>query len=216
VAVLAAFAGTIFIIEKAMKAWAVIQKVLDVELLANPIGLVVVAVAALAIGLIYAYKHSETFRRIVNGALSGIADAAKAMWNVIRPILKLWADEWLFVVGTLLHGAAAAFGWVPGIGPKLKGAAKEFDKFAKAVNGSLDGITSDKTITIHALTAAQTAQGVRAIQTEQAGQGVSQRAHRGSTTHVTNLVVDGKQMAQVVTHHQTGLVQRGHMVPGAA
>jgi hypothetical protein len=37
--------------------------------LTSPITLVVAALAALALGLIYAYKHSETFRDVVNGGL---------------------------------------------------------------------------------------------------------------------------------------------------
>lgn len=43
--------------------------------LMSPIGLIVVAIAALAAGLIYAYKHSETFRNVVNSLLGPLGDA---------------------------------------------------------------------------------------------------------------------------------------------
>ena len=46
----------------------------------------------------------------------------------------------LGVFGNIVHGAAAAFGWVPGLGGKLKGAAKAFDTFRANVNKSLGGI----------------------------------------------------------------------------
>jgi hypothetical protein len=206
--------GGLLVLVKVTKMFTAVQAALDVVLSANPIGLVVIAVAALVGGLILAYKHSETFRKIVNGAFSAIAGAAKAMWGVIRPVLKAWADAYLFVIGAIVHGAAAAFGWVPGIGGKLKTAAKEFDKFKTAVNNSLDGITPTKTITITALTASQTAAGVRAIQAQDAGRGASQRAHRGVTEVHTHVHLDGKQIAHTVTRQQTSLAQRGHLNPG--
>lgn len=43
------------------------QLALNMAMKMNPIGLIVAGVAALGAGLIYAYKHSETFRNAVNG-----------------------------------------------------------------------------------------------------------------------------------------------------
>lgn len=42
--------------------------------------------------------------------------------------------------GGVINAAARAFGWVPGIGPKLKSAAKGFNDFAATVNQALGGI----------------------------------------------------------------------------
>lgn len=43
----------------------------------------------------------------------------------------------LAAVGSMAAGSAAAFGWIPGIGPKLKGAVTAFNNFSKnAVDGS--------------------------------------------------------------------------------
>lgn len=73
-------------------AWTAVQWLLNVALTANPIGLVIAAIALLVAGIIYAYKHSETFRNIVQGAWHGIQVAAKATvnWfvNVAWPFLK--------------------------------------------------------------------------------------------------------------------------------
>jgi tape measure domain-containing protein len=135
----------------ATKAWAAAQWLLNAALTANPIGLVVVAIAALVAGLVLAYRNSETFRKVVKGAFDAVGQAASFMWNnVIKPVFKLWLKLWFTVVGAMLNGAAKAFGWVPGIGPKLKAAAREFNKFRDSVNASLDGVVTDKTITIHA------------------------------------------------------------------
>jgi hypothetical protein len=134
---------------------------------ANPLTLMVIALAAVVAGLIVAYQKSETFRAIVDGALRAVGAAGQWLWNsalkpafdgikaafeavgkagtllwenALRPAFKLIADVWLTVVGVIVHGAATAFGWVPGVGPKLKAAAAEFDKLRDRVDDSLDGI----------------------------------------------------------------------------
>jgi hypothetical protein len=65
----------------ASKAMAAGQWLLNAALSANPIGLVVVAIGALAAGLVLAYKKSETFRNIVNGVFGGIKDF---VWPIIK------------------------------------------------------------------------------------------------------------------------------------
>jgi phage-related protein len=202
-----------------VKAWAIAQAILNSALLANPIGIAVVAIAALAAGLIYAYKHSEKFRNIVNGVFSAVGSAASAMWNVIRPVLKMWADVWLAVVGVLVHGAASAFGWVPGIGGKLKGAAAEFDKFKTAVNNSLDGINETKTITIKAVSSktaeASANAGIRSgrMSGSEAAASVVNRTRPVVNVHNT---VDKRGITSVVTSQTAKNTQRGAMLPGMA
>jgi tape measure domain-containing protein len=60
------------IVAGATKAWTVAQRALNVVLRANPIGLVITAIAALAAGLAALYKHNKRFRNFVNGIWSGI------------------------------------------------------------------------------------------------------------------------------------------------
>jgi len=68
-------------------AWAAVQTVLNVVLTANPIGLIIIAIAALVGGIILAYKHSETFRNIVQAAWHGIQAVISVAWNtIIHPI----------------------------------------------------------------------------------------------------------------------------------
>lgn len=140
----------------ASKAWAAAQWLLNVAMDANPIGLVIIAIAALVAGIVIAYKQSATFRAIVSDAFHGIASAASWMWNsVIRPIFKMWVDIWFGVVGALVNGAASAFGWVPGLGGKLKAAAAQFNSFRDSVNAALDGIHSQKDIYLNVVTKKQ-------------------------------------------------------------
>lgn len=72
------------------KIWAAAQRLLNFALTANPIGLVVVAIAALVAIFVIAWKHSDTFRRIVTGAWRGIQAAAMAVGRWFRGTLWPW------------------------------------------------------------------------------------------------------------------------------
>ncbi|MGZ6838563.1 MAG: hypothetical protein ACXVGE_22090 [Blastococcus sp.] len=141
--------------------------------LASPITVVIAAIAALAIGLIYAYNHSKTFRDIVQGAFHLVAEAADFVRDhikifvaiaatliggplvgavvliathftefkrIVAEVLAFVVNRFLGFIGFLINGAAEAFGWIPGIGPKLKALAKDFQNFANRVQASLAGI----------------------------------------------------------------------------
>ena len=70
------------------------QWALNAAMKANPVGLIVLGITALAAGLIYAYKESETFR----GFIDGIWESIK---NLLDPLKK--AAEW---VGKLFGGGS--------------------------------------------------------------------------------------------------------------
>jgi phage-related protein len=61
-------------------AWNVAQE-------ASPTTLIIVGLVALGAALVIAYRHSETFRNIVNGAWTAIKAGAVAAWAVLQPIL---------------------------------------------------------------------------------------------------------------------------------
>lgn len=65
----------------ASKVVAAAQAALNIVMDANPIMLVVLAVAALAAGLIYAYTHSQKFREIVNAAFTDVKNIAKNVFD---------------------------------------------------------------------------------------------------------------------------------------
>lgn len=78
---------------KASKIAAAAQWLLNIAMDANPIGIIVLAIGALVGAFILAYKNSETFRKIVQGALNGIKIAAQAVadWfmNTFLPFIKM-------------------------------------------------------------------------------------------------------------------------------
>ena len=55
--------------------------------LTGPIGLTVLAITAIGTALVIAYKKSETFRNIVNGALQGVIAGFKLLWTGVMAVL---------------------------------------------------------------------------------------------------------------------------------
>lgn len=109
---------------------AVAQAGLNAVLKANPIGLVVAALAALAAGLVTAYKTSETFRNAVNSAFASVEKIAQ---NAIGTVV-----DWINELVAKIRGAAAALA-------NLKngvGAAQE--AYNAAYNGYMDNYNRSK------------------------------------------------------------------------
>jgi murein DD-endopeptidase MepM/ murein hydrolase activator NlpD len=205
VAVLGTLGAVVWTIITAQKAWIAVQAALNVVMSANPIGIVIVAIAALVAGIVIAYKRSETFREIVDNAFRAIAASGKWMWeNVLRPAFEgivgafkavgkaaefLWdkvlrpafgfiTDAWMTVVGVIIDGAAKAFGWIPGLGDKLKNARDKFHEFKDSVNAALDGIKDEDVVVRYELQAI----GVGPLANKQvpAGGGTSHTGHSWS------------------------------------
>lgn len=124
-------APTITGIVLAIKAWSIAQGVLNVVLAANPIGVVVIALAALVGGLIYAYKNSETFREIVDQAFSIVKEKGVELWEKIRPGLQKMAD----LIGQTLPEAAA---FLAEALSELAGQARTVAEEILGINGSLE------------------------------------------------------------------------------
>ena len=76
----------------ATQAQAAAQWALNTAMEANPILLIVIALVALAAGIIYAYKHSETFRDIVDK----LGDALQWVYeNVLKPVGAWFMDTFV-------------------------------------------------------------------------------------------------------------------------
>lgn len=60
----------------------------------GPWGLVIAGVVALGAGLVVAYKKSETFRNIVNGAMNGVKNAFLSLWGVVKTLFNGIKTMW--------------------------------------------------------------------------------------------------------------------------
>ena len=96
-AVLTGVAVALGIVAAALAISSIIQGVtaafgmLNTVMLANPIFLVVTAIAALVAGLVYAYNNCETFRNIVNNAFSSLRNFVTNTLNALRnTVTTVW------------------------------------------------------------------------------------------------------------------------------
>lgn len=98
---------------------------------AHPI-VVVAAAIVLLVGALVKYQPQITgfFKRIA----AGMGDLAI---QVIQGS-KVMTDAFLRFVGSMIHGADKALGWIPGLGPLLHKASAAFDNWSAGVDQSFD------------------------------------------------------------------------------
>lgn len=72
----------------ATTAWAVAQRILNLAMKANPIGIVITIVMLLVAAIITAYQRSETFHRIVQGVWSAVKTGVTAAVNAVIAVFK--------------------------------------------------------------------------------------------------------------------------------
>jgi len=75
------------IVAAVTKAWAAVQAALNVVMTANPIGLIILAVIGLVAAFVIAYKRSEKFRNIVDGAFRAIKTVVMNVINFLKPFI---------------------------------------------------------------------------------------------------------------------------------
>jgi len=95
VLVVGALTGAIMLAGAAVKAYETITKamtiaqtLLNAVMEMNPIGLVVIAIAALTAAFIIAYQHSEKFRDIITGAFNAVKTVATVVGDAIAFYFK--------------------------------------------------------------------------------------------------------------------------------
>lgn len=157
---LVAVVGTII---AAIRIWTMAQAALNVVMALNPIGLVAIAIGALVVGMVIAYKKSETFRNIVQGAFHAVGAAI----GFVKDHWKAFATTLAFLIGGPIVGAivllvthfgavkriattvvgwvvtkfTALVGFVTGLPGKIAGAAKGmFDGIKNAFKSALNWV----------------------------------------------------------------------------
>lgn len=96
------FIQGISIVTKATGAWAAAQELLNITLIANPIGAVIVGITALIAGVVLLYRHNESFRNLVQTVWAAIKTAIGATVDWIKN------TAWPAIVATFQAIGAAA------------------------------------------------------------------------------------------------------------
>jgi hypothetical protein len=107
----------------ATKAMAAAQWLWNIAMDANPIGLIVLAIAALVGGIILLWTHSEAFRKFWIAAWNAIKIAAAAVWNWIKiaatavfnfllAAVKRYISVYVGAWNLVRNAAVAAWNWI--------------------------------------------------------------------------------------------------------
>jgi hypothetical protein len=87
VAALKIYAIYVRIVAAVTKAWVAVQAAFNVVMSANPLGLIILAVIGLVAAFVIAYKRSETFRNVVDGAFRAIKTVVMNVINFLKPFI---------------------------------------------------------------------------------------------------------------------------------
>ena len=75
------------IVAAVTKAWTAVQAAFNVVMNMNPIGLIILAVIGLVAAFVIAYKRSEKFRSVVDGAFRAIKNVVMGVINFLKPFI---------------------------------------------------------------------------------------------------------------------------------
>lgn len=97
-------------VKTATEAWAVAQKLLNIEMMANPIGLIIAAIAGLVAGFIYLWNTNEGFREFWINAWTSIKDFFVNAWNSIIAFFTETIPSWIEGMKTWFGSLGEWFG----------------------------------------------------------------------------------------------------------
>lgn len=144
---------------------------------------------------------AATFRWIKNTLIPALIGAFRWLKEKTGAFVQRMADDMLGFVDRILSSASVAFGWIPGIGPKLKKARDDFKTYRRAINAEINKFRFGEFTFQY--TAAQTA----------AKQG-NFRAAGGPVSAMEPYIVGEKGPELFVPRNNGTIIPNGATVPG--
>jgi hypothetical protein len=163
--VIVTFAAAVIAINKAVKAYKAIvaaatavQAVFNAVMDANPVMLVVLAIAALAVGVVIAYKKSATFRGIVKAlwdamktfggwvksAFIGIIHGIKDVFQAVGDFIQRWIAKLQIWGANIALALISPFTHLPGrLGAPFRAAYDKVAAFKDRAQNKLDQLKAD-------------------------------------------------------------------------
>jgi len=155
------------IVKTATAVWAAGQWLLNAALTANPIGLVVAAIALLIGGIVLIATKTTWFQTIWKVMTDALGTAWRWLWNtILAPIIRFVLNGFATItdgIASMLNTLSniPGFGWAKTAADKMAGAAAQ----ARAVAKGVKDIPPNKTITVKTLGYAATYQQLMKLQT---------------------------------------------------
>jgi hypothetical protein len=128
-----------------------VQTQLNAAMASNPIGVIIVAVAALVAGMVLLFKHSQRFRNFIATSLPVLGKIFGGLFagilHGIAFLIRGWVQYATFFTGLadkIIGVAQKAFGWIPGIGDAIATARRQFNNIRNtildSVSAAADGV----------------------------------------------------------------------------
>ena len=131
----------------ATKAAQAAQWLWNAALSANPIGLIIIALAALAAGMVIAYQRSETFRNIVDNAMDRVKDAVNAVDRAFDALLNAARAAWNWIQD---HWKLALFAFGP-IGAAVYLISTNFERIENTARSAFNFIINKISAVVEAI-----------------------------------------------------------------
>jgi phage-related protein len=141
---LLAAAVAIKVIITLTETWKTVQELLSAAFDDNALGIVIVAVAALAVAIGVLWERSATFRKIVETALHGVEIAFHSVLSVVMKVVSWITGHWKLLGGILIGAFIVLFPVIALIGAIGAGLVLLWTKsatFRKIVEGAFHAIT---------------------------------------------------------------------------
>jgi SLT domain-containing protein len=147
----AVVAVAVLIIKYHRQIWAFVQRVWH-DVLAVIMGvwgwvkthwplLLGIITGPVGLAILWIVRHFGEITTAVKTVLAAVSRAWNAVWGALKAAFRVFIVSGILTpLGWIIHAAAVAFGWIPGLGGKLKTADKAFQNFRDSVNRSLGGI----------------------------------------------------------------------------
>ncbi|HEX7918891.1 MAG TPA: phage tail tape measure protein, partial [Gemmatimonadales bacterium] len=165
------FYGTV--LRAVMSAFRNVKKTVDenkesLDSLGKFLGVVATFIARHVIPIVAAFygRYIKNMGAALSALIKVTANCWKAMrtfGSVVGTMASFITRVFLAMVSGLIKGAAKAFGWVPGLGGKLKAAAKAVEGFKDRTNAAIDKIRKGKRVNVDVYAKGHWRTGPRAI-----------------------------------------------------
>lgn len=126
------------LISSATKVWTAVQWAMNAAMTANPIGLLVVAIALLIGAVVLVATKTEWGRKAMTRAWNAVKDAGRAVGLFFRDTVPGWfTAAWT----KIKDGASSVVDWITGIPNKIGALGGKFGKAGKdLLQGFIDGM----------------------------------------------------------------------------
>jgi len=135
------YAATQTIVSAATKVWAAGQWLLNAALSANPIGIVIIAIAAFVAAIVILWKKNDGFRNALISAWNALKSAGKALWQGMKEAFGKVGQFATNAKNKIVGDFNNVVSFIRGVPGKIRELGSKFKEAGSSIMGKIiDGI----------------------------------------------------------------------------